>query len=161
MQNAVFQLFHGSTSEYRFTNRSPDMLFSRKTFEWVQQQVRSESGWRVTARYRQPQCFLGDPELIRYFNVWVDLKTLSLTGEERQYLTQTCPYFQQSYLDYLENLTLHPDEQVQLEFFVKEKREDDSDDLGLIELGVKGLWRECILYEVPLMAIRESAIRAY
>lgn len=34
--------------------------------------------------------------------------------------------------------------------------EEDVEDLGLIELGVKGLWRECILYEVPLMAIRES-----
>jgi nicotinic acid phosphoribosyltransferase len=36
-------------------------------------------------------------------------------------------------------------------------QEEDGDDLGLIELGVKGLWRECILYEVPLMAIRESS----
>jgi nicotinic acid phosphoribosyltransferase len=35
-------------------------------------------------------------------------------------------------------------------------QEEDAKDLGLIELGVKGLWRECILYEVPLMAIRES-----
>lgn len=37
----------------------------------------------------------------------------------------------------------------------KEAGEDEMD-MGLIELGVRGLWRECILYEVPLMAIRES-----
>lgn len=35
--------------------------------------------------------------------------------------------------------------------------EENEEDLGLIELGVKGLWRECILYEVPLMAIRKSS----
>lgn len=42
MQQAVFQQFHNSTSEYRFTNRSPEMLFSRKTFEWVKVQVGCE-----------------------------------------------------------------------------------------------------------------------
>lgn len=41
-------------------------------------------------------------------------------------------------------------------------REEDDEDLGLIELGVKGLWRECILYEVPLMAIRKfGSIRRF
>jgi hypothetical protein len=43
MQQAVFQQFYSSTSEYRFTNRSPEMLFSRKTFEWVKIQVGRES----------------------------------------------------------------------------------------------------------------------
>jgi nicotinate phosphoribosyltransferase len=104
----------------------------------------------------------------------IDLKNLHLTTSEREYLHQTCPYFQPAYLDYLQNLRLHPDEQVTVEFVLKQraKREDhvnadgeedgghqdeeDEEDLGLIELGVKGLWRECILYEVPLMAIRKS-----
>jgi nicotinate phosphoribosyltransferase len=103
------------------------------------------------------------------FMCFIDSKNLHLTNSEREYLHQTCPYFQPAYLDYLENLRLHPDEQVTVDFVLKEPakreengnedgcaQEEDAKDLGLIELGVKGLWRECILYEVPLMAIRES-----
>jgi nicotinate phosphoribosyltransferase len=104
------------------------------------------------------------------FMCCIDLKNLHLTTPEREYLHQTCPYFQSAYLDYLENLRLHPDEQVTVDFVLKQRaerapdgngdgdgQEEDEEDLGLIELGVKGLWRECILYEVPLMAIRESS----
>lgn len=96
----------------------------------------------------------------------IDLKNLHLTTPEREYLHQTCPYFQPAYLDYLENLRLHPEEQVIVDFVLKQRAkraqdgngagEEDEEDLGLIELGVRGLWRECILYEVPLMAIRKS-----
>jgi nicotinate phosphoribosyltransferase len=102
------------------------------------------------------------------------LKNLHLTAPEREYLHQTCPYFQPAYLDYLEKLRLHPDEQVTVDFVLKQRakrssagnhheekdggndQDESGEDLGLIELGVKGLWRECILYEVPLMAIRKS-----
>jgi nicotinate phosphoribosyltransferase len=99
----------------------------------------------------------------------IDLKNLHLTSPERKYLHQTCPYFQPAYLDYLEKLRLHPDEQVTVDFVLKQRAkrvedgggtEENEEDLGLIELGVKGLWRECILYEVPLMAIRKSRISA-
>lgn len=106
----------------------------------------------------------------------IDLKNLHLTTPERDYLHQTCPYFQPAYLDYLEKLWLHPDEQVTVDFVLKQRAkrsldgnkdgkedggnqdEEDAEDLGLIELGVNGLWRECILYEVPLMAIRKSSL---
>jgi hypothetical protein len=106
------------------------------------------------------------------------LKNLHLTAPEREYLHQTCPYFQPAYLDYLEKLRLHPEEQVTVDFVLKQRAEraqdgkedgqegggnqdeEDDEDLGLIELGVKGLWRECILYEVPLMAIRKSCFSA-
>jgi nicotinic acid phosphoribosyltransferase len=33
--------------------------------------------------------------------------------------------------------------------------EERPEDMGLIEIDVRGPWRECILYEVPLMAISE------
>lgn len=106
------------------------------------------------------------------------LKNLHLTAPEREYLHQTCPYFQPAYLDYLEKLRLHPEQQVTVDFVLKQRAEraqdgkedgqegggnqdeEDDEDLGLIELGVKGLWRECILYEVPLMAIRKSCFSA-
>ena len=42
MQNAVFKTFPDAHSEYKFTNRAPDILFSRKCYEWVQEQVQGE-----------------------------------------------------------------------------------------------------------------------
>lgn len=43
MQNAVFKTFPDAHSEYKFTNRAPDMLFSRKCYDWVKEQVQGES----------------------------------------------------------------------------------------------------------------------
>lgn len=42
MQNAVFKLYPDAHSEYKFTNRAPEMLFSRRCYEWVKKQVQGE-----------------------------------------------------------------------------------------------------------------------
>jgi nicotinate phosphoribosyltransferase len=76
------------------------------------------------------------------------LSTLRLHPEEREALAQACPYFPEFYLDYLSSLILRPQEQVNLIFHPK-----DSSDMGEIECVIRGLWKECILYEVPIMSI--------
>lgn len=78
------------------------------------------------------------------------LGDLRLTDEERRRLAAACPYFPDSYLDFLASIHLHPKEQVRLQFHPK-----GSDDMGEISCEIEGLWRECILYEVPIMAISE------
>jgi hypothetical protein len=55
MQNAVFKTFPDAHSEYKFTNRAPDMLFSRKCYDWVKEQVQGGSLF-----FRQP-CFADIP----------------------------------------------------------------------------------------------------
>ncbi|BEJ17631.1 hypothetical protein CspHIS471_0610320 [Cutaneotrichosporon sp. HIS471] len=75
------------------------------------------------------------------------LGTLRLTIEERRRLASACPYFPTSYLDFLASTTLHPQEQVKLSFH------EGEDGNGEISVHIQGLWRECILYEVPIMAI--------
>ncbi|BGP62472.1 nicotinate phosphoribosyltransferase [Rhodotorula toruloides] len=70
------------------------------------------------------------------------LGTLRLQPEERAFLERHCPYFPKSYLDYLSNFRLRPDEQVKVEGF---------------DLEIHGLWTETILYEVPLMSIISEA----
>ena len=44
----------------------------------------------------------------------------------------------------------------------KRRKTDDgngskADEMGLIEMDIQGPWRDCILYEVPLMSICESS----
>lgn len=147
MQNAVFQTFRDSQSEYRFTNRAPDMLFNRETYQWVQDQVsRMCSNWRCFAKCSDDNIHLD-----------TDLKDLKLTTQEREWLASNCSFFSSEYLDFLENLSLDPDTQVKITFVPKEENGDKGGDqeLGLIEMEIKGPWVIAILYEVPLMAIRK------
>jgi len=78
------------------------------------------------------------------------LSTLSLTSSERGWLESTCPYLRKDYLNFLEAFRYDPENQVQCQF-IPDQGEDAQ--LGDLSLEVKGLWKDVILYEVPLMAI--------
>ena len=73
-----------------------------------------------------------------------------VTARREERLKEACPYFSDSYLDYLQGMTLHPEEQVKLEFVPK-----GDDGMGEITCSIEGVWRETILYEVPILAICE------
>jgi nicotinate phosphoribosyltransferase len=73
---------------------------------------------------------------------------LKLQPEERKRLKEACPYFSDSDLDYLQGMSLHPEDQVKLEFVPKR-----DDGMGEITCSIEGVWRETILYEVPILAI--------
>jgi nicotinate phosphoribosyltransferase len=98
-------------------------------------------------------------------------------------LEEHCPYFHTEYLDFVENLKLDPESQVQVTFKpqadresspegtpreltsgdgrdakrrkVQDANESSTEEMGLIEMDIQGPWRDCILYEVPLMSICE------
>lgn len=42
MQNAVLQHFHDARVVIKFTNRAPQMLFTRECFDWIQERVNRE-----------------------------------------------------------------------------------------------------------------------
>jgi nicotinate phosphoribosyltransferase len=75
------------------------------------------------------------------------MENLSLSKEEHEYMARF-PFFDEEYLDYLDNFRFKPSEQVVTHF--DETTED-------FELEVKGLWDETILYEVPLLALISEA----
>lgn len=154
MQAAVLECFpDGAQVAYKFTNRHPSQVFSRQTAVWVYDQVQA-------------------------------LAHLRLTADERRWLERSCPYFKSTYLDFLQGLELKPSKQVEVEFRAMTEEQiaelhDSKDvnltdgeggrgqvgeeikngqmrDRGAIELRISGDWCETILYEVPLMAIRES-----
>lgn len=81
------------------------------------------------------------------------LSTMTLTTEERIWLEKRCPYFTPTYLDYLSKVHLKPAEQVTLSFKDVQKDAVTGLEYGALDLSIKGIWAETILYEVPLMAI--------
>jgi nicotinate phosphoribosyltransferase len=60
------------------------------------------------------------------------------------------------YLDFLKEFRLNPREQI-LATFTPEKDTGSDDDIGNVNLVVKGLWVETILYEIPLLALTSEA----
>lgn len=82
------------------------------------------------------------------------LGNLRFTEEEIVYLRNNIPFLPESYLDYISNpsFCLKPNEQ--LEFNTSSTDKDDHFNLNII---VKGLWQETILYEIPLLALVSEA----
>lgn len=134
MQNAVIHHFPEAMVKIKFTNRTSGMLFSGPCFDWIQERIGREYSCREWRGMSADQ-FEG-------------LSTLRLQPEEKDKLRVACPYFSEEYLDFLSNIKLHPDEQVKLTFVPK-----GAEGLGEIECEIKGIWKETILYEVPILAI--------
>ncbi|TAQ91192.1 hypothetical protein B7494_g487 [Chlorociboria aeruginascens] len=84
------------------------------------------------------------------------LHNIALSNDELRFLQTTCTYLNQSYLNYLKEFRLDPRNQIDATF----KADNDTgkdDDLGEVNLIVKGLWVETILYEIPLLALTSEA----
>ncbi|ODN80853.1 nicotinate phosphoribosyltransferase [Cryptococcus amylolentus CBS 6039] len=52
MQNAVLHHFHDAVVTIKFTNRSPQMLFTRQSFQWAQERVNHLTDLRLTEKER-------------------------------------------------------------------------------------------------------------
>jgi nicotinate phosphoribosyltransferase len=80
------------------------------------------------------------------------LANVALAEEELQFLRQKCPFLGPEYLSYLQSFRMKPSEHVRLSFHPVE----DSI-FGDLDIKVKGLWPETILYEIPLLALTSEA----
>lgn len=81
--------------------------------------------------------------------VMIGLSTCRLANDERTALAKACPYFPDTYLDFLASIRLDPKKQVEMTFHPT----SDGKDMGEIQCVIRGLWKEVILYEVPVMSI--------
>jgi len=73
---------------------------------------------------------------------------LALSPSEQVWLQTQCPWFSKDYLDYLSAFRFNPD-QVSIQFIPASPHTS----LGQIDIQIKGLWSQTVLWEVPLMAI--------
>ncbi|QRV89965.1 nicotinate phosphoribosyltransferase [Ceratobasidium sp. AG-Ba] len=80
------------------------------------------------------------------------LAELKLQDKEVAWLKESCPYFTDDYIAYLESYRFRPKEQVKIGFHVTKEP-----NFGQISIEISGLWVETILYEVPVMSILSEA----
>lgn len=76
------------------------------------------------------------------------MQQLALTDDEYHYL-RTLPFFKTDYLDWLRNYRYQP-EQVKI-----------THDAGKLRIKIEGLWRDIILWEVPLLAIISEIVHRH
>ena len=69
------------------------------------------------------------------------LSEVRLTIQEKNFLAQTCPYLQPTYLDFLQGYCYNPDE-------VNIRQSG-----GQVSVAIEGYWYRTILWEVPLLAM--------
>lgn len=164
MQQAVLKHFPDKQVAYKFTNRSKEMKFMRACVEMIEDRVAREflhfdlfscsSSWSVLLTdYFIPPFLLWNTEWPPYIE-YADLADIYLQPSELETLKRTCPYFSETYLSYLTKYRFRPSEQVSIRLVPEEGGEQD---VGQLEVEIRGLWAETILYEVPVMAIISEA----
>ena len=76
-----------------------------------------------------------------YKEINENLPKLKVTQDELNWMKNACPYLPITFFEYFKNFKFNPD-LVKIEYYN-----------GTLDLTISGLWRETILYEVPLLAI--------
>ncbi|KAF8446504.1 Quinolinate phosphoribosyl transferase [Terfezia claveryi] len=90
-----------------------------------------------------------------------NLGSITVTEGELGFLRRKCPYFPESFLEYLKNFRLKPHQEVKLEFHpIPSPREGAEDEDGDLTITIAGSWAGTILYEIPLLVlVSESYFR--
>ena len=83
--------------------------------------------------------------------ILLELENLSLSDRECSWLKKNCPYLKANYLDFLSTFRFNPSEHVRLEYISVSEKEGD------IHMSTSGLWKDTILYEIPLLALVSEA----
>lgn len=89
-------------------------------------------------------------------DIVIELGNIALSNDELRFLQTTCTYLNEPYLDFLKEFRLNPREQVTASFAAINDT-GSEDDIGEVDLVVKGKWVETILYEIPLLALTSEA----
>lgn len=127
MQCAVLKYYKDVPVTYSFTNRTPEKKLSRTAYQWLSDQVRK-------------------------------LGNISLSDEELAFLKLHCPYLTPAYLDFLKEFRLNPREEVTITFVpVAPSDSETPDDLGDVDIAIRGAWVNTILYEIPILALTSEA----
>ncbi|RDW87397.1 nicotinate phosphoribosyltransferas-like protein [Coleophoma crateriformis] len=84
------------------------------------------------------------------------LGNIALSNDELRFLQNTCTYLNQPYLNFLKDFRLNPRDQI-VATFIPENGTGADGDIGDVDLVIKGLWVDTILYEIPLLALTSEA----
>ncbi|EOO00704.1 putative nicotinate phosphoribosyltransferase protein [Phaeoacremonium minimum UCRPA7] len=85
------------------------------------------------------------------------LGNISLLTEELQFLKEHCPYLNPAYLEFLSEFRLSPRDQVIVNFLPIGEDTGADNDIGDVDIQIKGTWVDTILYEIPILALTSEA----
>lgn len=128
MHAAVVVNFPDVKVTYKYTNRSQQLTFNQSAIDWLHSQI----------------SLLGN---------------LVFTSDEIDYLQKEIPYLPQQYFDYIKTDAVKLNPEKQIEFTVESLgfNKEFNEERFNIHILVKGLWKDTILYEIPLLALISEA----
>ncbi|KAI0126859.1 Quinolinate phosphoribosyl transferase [Xylariales sp. AK1849] len=93
---------------------------------------------------------------------WLELQisklgNIFLSDDELRYLQTHCGYLTPNYLEFLNEFRLSPREQIVSTFKPVDTDTGSDDDLGDVDIQIRGKWVDTILYEIPLLALTSEA----
>ena len=91
----------------------------------------------------------------------IELGNISLSNEEYLFLKKHCDYLTADYLEFLKEFQLRPREQVDISFTTVGADTGSDNDIGEVDIKIKGSWVDTILYEIPLLALTSEAYFRY
>lgn len=74
-----------------------------------------------------------------------------MSTEEYVWLKGKCPYLKSEYLEFLRNFRFRPSQHIKLDYVAVSEQKGD------VHLTASGLWKDTILYEIPLLALVSEA----
>lgn len=128
MHAAVVVNFPDAEVTYKYTNRSSQLSFNQKAIDWLRKEID----------------FLAD---------------LTFSDEEIEYLQKEIPYLPNQYFDYIktDDVKLRPSEQIEFSTESLGSNNEFNEERFNIHILVHGLWKDTILYEIPLLALISEA----
>jgi nicotinate phosphoribosyltransferase len=138
----------GNSEELIYT---PQSLLDTDLYKFTMQQAivhhfpETRALYRFT--HRNPDVFFPRKCIDLFRKSIQRFRDVRLTTDEKDWLANTCPYFSNDYLEYLSAFQFDP-AQISIRFI---PLSDDGEE-GRVEIEASGLWREAILWEVPVMA---------
>ncbi|KAL7267159.1 nicotinate phosphoribosyltransferase, partial [Rhizina undulata] len=134
MQCAVLKWFPDAEVSYAFNNRTPDLKFTRRGFEWLKAKINELTQIHLTPielGFLKSECPYFSPSYLTY------LYDFRFRPEEHLKLTFT-PIDKSSITERTKEET---------------NKELNYEELGEISIHIQGKWVDTILYEIPLLIL--------
>ncbi|KAJ2456286.1 nicotinate phosphoribosyltransferase [Coemansia sp. RSA 2336] len=126
----------------------PASILDQDLYKFCMQQAVLEHYPEVIVEYgfinRDSSMKLNEPAFRQLKADIAKLEHITATGDDIQYLKQTCPFLSADYLEFLASFRFNPSQDITCAL---------DNTTGMLDLRIHGKWSQVILYEIPLLSL--------
>ncbi|KAJ2270874.1 nicotinate phosphoribosyltransferase [Coemansia sp. RSA 451] len=130
---------------------APQSILDQDLYKFCMQQTVLEHYPDVIVEYgfinRDPSMRFNQAAFTQLQKDIAHMEHTTATNKDIEYLKHTCPYLSAEYLQFLASYRFNPTVDITCSL----------DEMGALELKIRGKWTQVILYEIPLLSMISSA----